>query len=255
MTPLVHLVADYGPGDLSYAQAVQRVALFAPEAQLCPTVVAPGDTLAAGLSAAALALAGGPDGRVVVHDVCGEPRDRRLWIGRTRDGALVLGADRGWAWSFVAPALCALCALDVRADADVALAVRRALTRHPHAICAVIDRACVPTPPERVLVWTDRVGNLQTTLLAAPAERVLVRIDGHGEPARVGDDPARGELVLQPGARGLKRLAVGGGSAAERFGGPAAGTPVEVTSDVRSRPGGAPRSARGLSPRAAPPRR
>ncbi len=32
MTPLVHLVADYGPGDLAYAQAVQRVALFAPEA-------------------------------------------------------------------------------------------------------------------------------------------------------------------------------------------------------------------------------
>jgi hypothetical protein len=240
VTPLIHLVADYGPGDLAFAQTLQRLALMAPEAQLCPTLAS--DTLAAGLCVAALALASGPADRVVVHDVAGPARDHRVWIGRTREGVLIVGADRGWAWSFVAPALEELCALDVPVDADIARALRRAVTKHPHAICAVIGRERVPAPPDCVLVWTDRTGNLQTTLAAAPAERVTVRIGDHAEPARLGS-PADGELALEPGTRGLQRLAVGGGSAAERFGRPAAGTPVEVTPIAPARARGGRRRA------------
>jgi hypothetical protein len=199
---------------------------------------------------AALALGDGPRcARVVVHDVAGPARDCRSWIGRCGDGALVVGADRGWAWSFVAPRATEICALDLPADIDVALAVRHALNRHPHAVCAVIDRAAVE-PPECVLVWTDRAGNLQTTLAAAPAERMIVRIGDRREPARLGDGrrAAAGELVLEPGTRGLQRLTVGGGNAAERFGGPVAGTPVEITPD----PDGAPRGERRRSRQAAP---
>jgi hypothetical protein len=253
VTRLVQLVADYGPGDLAYAETVQRVALVAPDAQLLATLVAPADTLAAGLCVAQLALGGGPGDRVVVHDVAGAAGDSRLWIGRTRDGALVVGADRGWAWSFVAPGLSELCALDVPCDAEVALAVRHATANHPHAVVAVIGRERVPPPPDCVLVWTDRAGNLQTTLAAAPVERVSVRIGDRREAARVSDGahaPAAGELVLEPGARGLRRLALGGGSAADRFDAPAAGTPVEVT--VTPDADEAPRGRRRPSRRAAP---
>jgi hypothetical protein len=244
VTRLVQLVADYGPGELGFAETVQRLALVAPEAQVCATRVAPADTLAAGLCVAQLALADGPRDRLVVHDVQGAPRDPRLWISRTRGGVLVVGADCGWAWSFVAPALCELCALDVPADAEIALAVRHALTNHPHAICAVIGRERIMPPPECALVWTDRAGNLQTTLVAAPAERVTVQIGDCREPARLGGEPAAGELVLAPGTRGLKRLTLGGGSAAERFGHPVAGTPIEITSAARERqPAGRPRAS------------
>jgi hypothetical protein len=245
---LIQLVADYGPGDLGLAETVQRIALAAPEAQVYPTVVAAGDTLAAGLCVADLALGCGPECRVVVHDVGGPVGDRRQWIGRTRDGTLVVGADRGWVWSFVAPGLTELCALEVPADADIALAVRRAVAGHPHAICAVVGRERVPAAPDCVVVWTDRRGNVQTTLATCPDERVMVRIGDYREPARVGA-PAAGELVLEPGAHGLKRLALGGGSAAERFGDPAAGAPVEVTSAAR-----APRrvALQGASPVAQP---
>ena len=142
----------------------------------------------------------------------------------------------------MAPALEELCALDVPVDADIARALRRAVTKHPHAICAVIGRDRVPAPPDCVLVWTDRAGNLQTTLAAAPAERVTVRIGDHAEPARLGA-PADGELVLEPGTRGLQRIAVGGGSAAERFGRPAAGAPVEVTPIAPARARGGRRRA------------
>jgi hypothetical protein len=252
VTRLIQLVADYGPGDLGFAEAVQRIALVAPDAELCVTRVASGDTLAAGLCVAQLALSGGPNGRLIAHDVAGPAGDRRLWIGRTRDGALVVGAGVGWAWSFVAPALRELCALDVPADAELALAVRHALANHPHSIYAVLGRDQVPAPPECVLVWTDRSGNLQTTLAAAPADRVTVRIGDFRAPARLGDArrvPSPGELVFEPGTQGLQRLTVGGGSAAERFGHPAAGTPVEVTSDGRERE---PAGQRGASAAARP---
>lgn len=62
---------------------------------MCATRVAAGDTLAAGLCVAELALAGGPDDRAVVHDVDGTAHDRGQWIGRTSVGALVVGADCG----------------------------------------------------------------------------------------------------------------------------------------------------------------
>lgn len=236
MTRLVQLVADYGPGDLAYAETVQRLAFVAPHVQVCPTRVPPGDSLAAGLCVAQLALSVGPGDRVVVGDVAGPVGDERLWIGRTRDGALVVGADRGWAWSFVAPGLSQLCALDVRADAELAVAVRHALGSHPHAVWAVIDRRHVPSPPDCVIVWTDRAGNLQTTLAVAPGERLVVRIGNCREQAHLSDgrrEPAAGELVLEPGTRGLHRLTLGGGSAADRFNGPAAGTPVTVRSAER----------------------
>src|SRR4051794_21844964 len=98
---LIQLVADYGPGELAFSETVQWLALAAPDSPVCATRVAAGDTLAAGLCVAELALGGGPGGRAVVHDVDGTPRDRRQWIGRTRGGALVVGADYGWAWSFI----------------------------------------------------------------------------------------------------------------------------------------------------------
>jgi hypothetical protein len=233
VTRLIQLVADYGPGDLAFAETVQWLALAAPESRVCATRVPAGDTLAAGLCVAELALGGGPDGRAVVHDVDGTSRDRRQWIGRTSAGTLVVGADHGWAWSFVTPHLIELCALDVPADAHVALAARHALSSHPHAASAVIPRHLVPAPPTRVVVWADRAGNLQTTIAATPDELVMVRIGQCREPARLADRRgavADGELVLEPGARGLKRLRLGGGSAAERFGDPPPGTPVEVTS-------------------------
>src|SRR4051812_35662171 len=176
--PLIQLVADYGPGDLAFAETVQWLALAAPDSRVCATRVAAGDTLAAGLCVAELALGGGPGGRAVVHDVDGTPRDRRQWIGRTRAGTLVVGADYGWGWAFVTAQPIELCALDVPPDAHVALAARHALSRHPHTAGAVIPRHLVPAPPARVVVWADRAGNLQTTVTSTPDELVMVRI-GH----------------------------------------------------------------------------
>jgi hypothetical protein len=120
MGRLIHLVADYGPGDLVHVQLVQQLLLALPGASVLPTRVAEGDTLAAGICVAQLALSDGPDDRIVLHDVAsasasaaGEP----LYGAHTRAGVVVIGPNSGWSWSFIAGEVSALCELDACVDA------------------------------------------------------------------------------------------------------------------------------------------
>ena len=62
---LVHLVADYGLGDLAFAEAAQRLVQHLPDAQLVLTSVPAFDTLSAGFCIAQLALSDGPVDRIV----------------------------------------------------------------------------------------------------------------------------------------------------------------------------------------------
>ena len=73
MSRLLQLVADYGPGDLAFAELLQCLALVLPDAEVRATRVPPGDTLAAGFCVARLALGDGPADRLVVHDVVARP--------------------------------------------------------------------------------------------------------------------------------------------------------------------------------------
>ena len=119
MTSPVYLVADYDEGDPDFAEVVQRLALVAPGAAVQLTHVGPCDTIAAGLCVAWLALAEGPADRLIIHDVVAadgdgtRASDPRLCAGRSADGALVLGHNSGWAWSFARGDLHGPCYLDV----------------------------------------------------------------------------------------------------------------------------------------------
>ena len=149
LTRLVHVIADYGPGDLAFAELVQRLGLVLPGLDLQHTRVAPGDTLAAGYCVARLALTHGTAGRLVLHDVAGPDRElERLCVGRTPDGVLVAGRDAGWCWSFVVDALRGIWVLDVPArpwSRDPANAVPKAVVR----VLAGHGHACVTGCPAR----------------------------------------------------------------------------------------------------------
>jgi hypothetical protein len=53
---LVHIVADYGHGDLAFAEVVQRLKYYLPDAEAMLTTVPPFSTLAAGFCIAQLGL-------------------------------------------------------------------------------------------------------------------------------------------------------------------------------------------------------
>ena len=66
---LIHVVADYGPGDLAFAEVAQRVKLRLPDAEPLYTPVPAFATLAAGFCVAQLGLNPAPPNTLVYHNV------------------------------------------------------------------------------------------------------------------------------------------------------------------------------------------
>jgi hypothetical protein len=257
---LVHLVADYGPGDLAAAEVRARLAAHLPGADMTYTPVGPFDTVAAGFCVAQLALGGGPPDILVFHNVApreddddprldndGEP----LVAARLANGVHVVGVAAGSTFAFVRDEVEQLHEVDVpptssqfrSRDAFPAL-LPRLLGGDGSVLGRELEASRLPPLPERVVAYVDGYGNLKTTWREPPAEpgtRVRVRVGDVELEVTVGGGtfavPA-GELSFAPGSSGWTtrtgeelrwcELLARGGSAASMFGGPAPGTAVEV---------------------------
>jgi hypothetical protein len=261
---LVHLIADYGPGDLAFAEVAQRLALHLPGAPVVATCVPPFDTLSAGFCVAQLALTEGPAERAVYHNVAprrdqagprrgneGEP----LVLAKTGSGVVVLGPNAGYALSFLRGEVAALRVVPLSEEGSQF----RSRDFFPELLGRIVhgDDSClgpelaadaVPAVPQGVVAYVDGYGNLKTSWRTAPAPsgtRVRLRIRGQTAPATVSDGtfavPA-GELSFAPGSSGWPRgtgesdrfyeVFLRGSSAAECFGHPRAGDRVEVGPDT-----------------------
>jgi hypothetical protein len=177
MSFAMHLVTDRDAGDPVGAEVLARLGTALPDASVTVTRVARGNTLEAGAWVARLAGGQSAAGSLVAHDIAWAPRHPDPWpagsgeqlcMGRTVVGALVVGANRGWTWSYVVADLQGLCWLDVPIAGGtdlpgrLATALAHAYRRHPHAATAAVPRSAVPPLPERV--W-----------LGAPAKRTRAR--------------------------------------------------------------------------------
>jgi len=177
---LVHLVADYGPGDLAAAEVHARLAVHLPGADVVYTPVGPFDTVAAGFCVAQLALGEGPAERLVYHNVApredlddprpdneGEP----LLAARLSNRVLVVGVAAGSTFAFVAEEVEDLHEVAVPAsrsqfrsrDAFPAL-LPGLLAGDRSLLAAPLDPAGLPPVPARTVAYVDGYGNLKTTL-------------------------------------------------------------------------------------------
>ncbi|WP_305786638.1 SAM-dependent chlorinase/fluorinase [Symbioplanes lichenis] len=249
---LLTIVADYGVGDLAFAEVRQRFASLLPEADVAAIPVPPFDTVSAGFCVAQLAFGQGPADRVIYANVAprqdeDEPREdnagERLVAARLDSGVLVVGVAAGASLSFLAGAGVPLRAVAVT-DAGSQFRSRDVF---PDAVAGLVhgdntllgDPVTVAPAPQRALAYTDGYGNLKTTWYEAPAATgttVRVRIGAATAEAVVSDGvftvPA-GTISFAPGSSGWSgracyELFARGGNAAELFGHPAAGTPVEI---------------------------
>ncbi len=260
---LVHLVADYGFGDLAFAEVRQRLAYHLPAADVVHTPVPAFDTLSAGFCVGQLALTEGPADRIVYSNVAprgdeDDPRPgnegERLVAGRTHDGVLVVGANSTYAFSFVRDEAAELYEVVLPESSsqfrsrDVFPAlVAQLAAGNRDVLGEVVSAGLVPDVPAATVVYFDGYGNLKTSWTTPPAEvgtRVRVRVGPVTGWAVVSDGafavPA-GETAFAPGSSGWRtrdgeerrfyELFARGRSAAELFGQPAAGTRVEVTDE------------------------
>ncbi|GAA3335193.1 SAM-dependent chlorinase/fluorinase [Amorphoplanes nipponensis] len=255
---LITVVADYGTGDLAFAEVRQTFAELLPAADLAALPVPPFDTVGAGFCVAQLAFGYGPADRVIYANVAprqdeDQPREdnagERLVAARLPSGVLVVGVDSGASLSFLADEGVPLRAVNVP-DAgsqfrsrDVFPAAVAGLVRGDDGLLGDVVR--IAPAPRRVVVYTDGYGNLKTSWFTAPAETgvtVRVRIGDAEADAVVSDGvfavPA-GAVSFAPGSSGWPGGAGGpdrrcfellarGGNAAELFGFPPAGAPVEI---------------------------
>jgi hypothetical protein len=256
---LLHVIADYGKGDLAYAEVRQRLALVLPEADVAYTPVPPFDTVSAGFCVAQLALTEGPADRLIYCNVApradvDDPRPgnegERLLTARLPGGATVVAVDAGHVFSFLRTETDSFGELEIP-ETGSQFRSRDAFPGLLPSVLAgergtAVDPAQIPAPPERSVVYVDGYGNLKTSWSTPPAEngaRVTVRIGAAEAEAMVSDgtfDVPAGTLAFAPGSSGWTtregqelrwyEILQRGGNAFERLGSPGAGTPVEVKS-------------------------
>jgi S-adenosylmethionine hydrolase len=255
---LITVVADYGVGDLAFAEVGQRFAKLMPQADVTTVPVPAFDTVSAGFCVAQLALTDGPADRIVFANVApradeDDPRPdnagERLAAVRLDSGVLVVGVASGASLSFLADEGVWLHAV----QAPDAGSQFRSRDVFPAAVAGLVrgDADLLGEPvrigpaPQRSVVYTDGYGNLKTSWFEAPAETgttVRVRIGDAEAEAVVSDGvfavPA-GQVSFAPGSSGWPsgtgdglrmcfELLARGGNAAQLFGFPPAGTPVEI---------------------------
>src|SRR5215210_1392597 len=194
---LVHIIADYGHGDLAFAEVVQRIKYYLPDAEPTLTPVPAFSTLAAGFCVAQLGLNEAPAGTIIYHNVAPRADDEearrgnageRLAFARLWTGVRVIGVNAGEAFSFVRESAeevrwAAVAAegsqfrsRDLFPQAAAAIALGQ-----PDALAEEIDRADIPRVPHSRIAYIDGYGNLKTTIrsdasTARSASKLRVRI-------------------------------------------------------------------------------
>lgn len=255
---LIHLIADYGAGDLAFAEVIQRLDHLLPSATVLPTPVPAFDTVSAGFCAAQLALGDAAGNRLVYTNVA--PRTdhpdarpgnqgERLVAATCENGVIVVGVNAQYCFSFLRGSA------EIRAvEVPDAGSQFRSRDLFPDAVTrlAAGDRSClgealnqglIPPPPEHAVAYVDGYGNLKTTWHEAPVavgEQVEVAVGGSVAVATVSDGTfavRQGEMSFAPGSSGwvvdgrrnvFYELLLRGGSAAHRLGQPRPGASVDI---------------------------
>jgi hypothetical protein len=223
---LVHIIADYGPGDLAFAEVVQRLKLHLPDAEPMLMPVPPFATVAAGFCIAQLGLQAAPPGTLIYHNVAPRQDDptvragnegERLAFAKLPTGVRVVGVSAGHAFSFIkgvaeqlkwvasAAEGSQFRSRDVFPQAAAAIALGET-----HLLAEDIDNRSIPEPPTSVVAYVDGYGNIKTTIpyrpdTITPGRRVQVQINDRQHEAVVSDEAfavPEGQLAFAPGSSG-----------------------------------------------------
>ena len=257
---LVHIVADYGHGDLAFSEVIQRIRVHLPDAELVLTPVPAFSTLAAGFCIAQLGLNEAPPGTLIYHNVAPRADDsearpdnagERLSYARLSTGVRVIGVHAGHTLSFIRDEAEKLRWAAIPAEGSQF----RSRDLFPQAAAAIalgvagalgdeIDAGAVPDIPMHQIAYIDGYGNLKTTVRHSARLRpatVGVDIGGITREAVVSDGSfavPQGQMAFAPGSSGWRTKRTGtvrwmevflrGGNAWEAFGCPAIGTEITV---------------------------
>lgn len=261
---LLHIVADYGPGDLAFSEMISALARHLPDDfRWHYTTVRSFDTVATGFVVAQLGLQKeslrAPKTYLYVN--CAPRKDRKearphnegegLLYVRFATGVEGVIVNSGYSLSFAREGIAELKTLKIERGGsqfrsrDVFPPAVGYIASKDYSVCgeSLIPSEVIPPPPHGVVGYIDSFGNLKTTfrdgdaLLASlsPGQRVRVVINGIERTASVASgsfNVAEGDIAFAPGSSGHERrfweVFQRGGSAAETFALPRVGSEVHI---------------------------
>ena len=259
---LVHIIADYGHGDLAFAEVVQQIKRQLPDAEPLLTPVPAFATLAAGFCIAQLGLNAAPAGTLIYHNVAPrqdeaaervEDAGERLAFARLPTGVRVIGVNAGYTYAFIRAAAAELRWAAVPAEGSqfrsrdlFPQAAAAIALGQPDALGEPLKRTEIPQPPRNQIAYIDGYGNLKTTVAhdaqtPPSGTSVRVRIGGVEQDAVVSDGSFAvrpGQLAFAPGSSGWPaarggevrwmELFLRGGNAWDAFGRPSIGSRIQL---------------------------
>ena len=264
MKQYIHLICDYAPGDLAWAEVYSAMSAHLPDdVSLHLTSVGSFDTISTGFVVGQLALANTSlrAENMVVFANCAPRKDKKeardnnagegLLYGRLNNGVRVLAVNSGFSLSFIREDLSELWKVDVEEEGSQFRSrdfFPRALARVVTEDAAFKKRMLNPMDvirdyPEAVIGYIDSFGNLKTTIRAndsflkelQPGKRIKVRIGTVLRTATVASgsfNVMEGDLAFAPGSSGhdnrFWEFFQRGGSAAADFGHPHVGSTIMI---------------------------
>jgi hypothetical protein len=234
MRGLVHIIADYSPGDLAFAEMVSALMKELPDNyHTWGTSVASFDTIALGFEVAQLGLQDKslrPE-NTIIYANCAPRRDRDdarrdnegegILFGHLTNGVPVLVVNSGYSLSFVRNALSELWTVNVERGGSQFRSrdifpplVGKIARRELDFLGTKLEPTSVtPEAPYGVIGYVDSFGNIKTTFRQGdplldkltPGQHIRVTIHGVTRPAIFSSESfsvADGETAFGPGSSG-----------------------------------------------------
>lgn len=261
---LLHIVADYAPGDLAFSEMISALARHLPDDfRWHYTTVDSFDTVATGFVVGQLGLQTGslrPEG-MVLYVNCAPRKDRsearaqnegeKLLYAVFESGVEAVIVNSGYSLSFVRDSLKELWTTNVQKGGsqfrsrDIFPPVVGLVARRDYSFKRDLLKASdvVPEPPHGVIGYVDSFGNLKTTFREGDGllkslrdgQHVKIAINGYERTARVASgsfNVEEGDIAFAPGSSGHTQrfweIFQRGGSAWQSYGQPRVGSAIEV---------------------------
>jgi hypothetical protein len=267
MGNLLHVICDYAPGDLAFAEIEDAIRDEIPTGwSVNRSSIGNFDTVGCGFVIGQLALK--PRninaGRRLIFANCAPRKDRstkrtdnegeELLYAQTKTGCELLVVNSGYSLSFVRDSLEVVKALNIKKGGsqfrsrDIFPPAIGFVTRgeYDRVVTEALNPAkVIPPPPNHVVGYIDNFGNLKTTIRSTdglvqnlkPGARVLVTINERTLSAWVAKgsfNVSEGDIAFAPGSSGYEdrfwELFQRGGNAWATWGKPGPGSAIKIVS-------------------------
>lgn len=225
----VQLITDYGVGDPSFGEVIQKMKGLAPQVSVFPTAVPSFNTIATGFWTSQYAAVNTFPGMIIYTNTAPRKDNKesrtdnegeRLVYAVLKNGVRVVGVNAGYCFSFIKN--------DIKTLYDVKVANKgsqfRSRDYYPEAVIGIangdekyigglLNISDIPDVPGDRIAWVDGYGNIKTTMRQSAMKKyesgqpVLVSLGNMKRTAWFSDGTfsvREGELAFAPGSSGGK---------------------------------------------------